>query len=203
MLELGAGCGVVAIAIAALFHPRSLVAIEIQPALARLVESNAALNSVSAVHAVCADIRVRRIANVAPASFDLVVANPPFHASGRGRQSPNMGRRIARGEEQAALEDFTKAAWRYVKNGGRVAFVFIANRSAELLAVMRAHRLEPKRIRFVHPRVDLPAASILVEARAGGGTEVRIEPPLVVYDRVGVYSAQAHAILGAPAQIKP
>jgi tRNA1Val (adenine37-N6)-methyltransferase len=198
VLELGGGCGVVAIAIAALFHPRTMVAIEIQPALAQLIESNAALNSISSVRTVCGDIRARKIGQLEPGSFDLVVANPPFHASGRGRQSPNSGRHIARGEGEATLEDFLRASRRYVKNGGRVAFVFIANRSAELLAKMRAYRLEPKRIRFVHPRAELPAASILVETRAGGGAEVKIEPPLIVYDRVGVYSAKAKALLGAP-----
>jgi tRNA1Val (adenine37-N6)-methyltransferase len=203
VLELGAGCGVVAITIATLFHPREVVAIEIQPALARLVESNAVMNSASNVRAICADIRARKIAGIEPASFDLVVANPPFHAAGRGRISPNAGRRIARSEGEATLDDFIKAARRYVKNGGRVAFVFIANRSAELIAAMRAHRLEPKKIRFVHPRADLPAVSLLVEARAGGGAEVKIEPPLIIYDRVGVYSAEARTLLGAPQNLTP
>jgi tRNA1Val (adenine37-N6)-methyltransferase len=203
VLELGAGCGVVAIAIAAMFHPREVVAIEIQPALAELVESNASMNEVPGVRAVCADIRARKIAHVEPSSFDVVIANPPFHAAGRGRISPNAERHMARGEGRATLEDFIKAARRYVKNGGRVAFVFIANRSVELLTAMRANRLEPKKIRFVHPRAELPAASILVETRAGGGAEVRIEPPLIIYDRLGVYSAEAEAILAAPENLKP
>jgi tRNA1Val (adenine37-N6)-methyltransferase len=203
VLELGAGCGVVAIAIVTLFHPRAVVAIEIQPALARLIENNAELNAISNLRAVCADIRTRKIVNIEPGSFDLVVANPPFHASGRGRQSPNDARHLARGEGGATLEDFIKASRRYVQNGGRVAFVFSANRSAELLAMMRSNRLEPKRIRFVHPRVELPAVSMLVEARASGGTEVKIEPPLIIYDRVGVYSAEAEALLGAPANPRP
>jgi tRNA1Val (adenine37-N6)-methyltransferase len=202
VLELGAGCGVVAIAIAALFHPGEVAAIEIQPSLARLIESNAALNVVSGLRAVCADIRARKIAGIEPASFDLVVANPPFHAAGRGRISPNAGRHIARGEGGATLEDFIKAAGRYVRDGGRVAFVFIANRSAELIATMRANRLEPKRIRFIHPRAELPAVSIFVEARAGGGSEVKVEPPLMIYDRVGVYSTEAEAIFGARENLK-
>jgi hypothetical protein len=35
--------------------------------------------------------------------------------------------------------------------GGRAAFIFAAARSAELISALRARRLEPKRIRFVHP----------------------------------------------------
>ena len=198
VLDLGAGCGVVALMIAALKHPREVVAIEIQPQLAELIDRNAALNSLTSVRGVCADIRARRIAGVDSASFDLIVANPPYYDAARGRHSPGAGRRVARSGTDSDLADFVAAARRYACNGARVAFTFAANRSAELIATMRARQLEPKRIRFVHPRVDLPAASVLVEARAAGGVEVAIEPPLILYDMKGEYSAEARAMLAAP-----
>ncbi len=183
---------------AALKHPREVVAIEIQLQLAELIDRNAALNSLTSVRGVCADIRARRIAGVDPASFDLIVANPPYYAAARGRHSPGAGRRVARSGTDSDLADFVAAARRYACNGARVAFTFAANRSAELIATMRARQLEPKRMRFVHPRVDLPAASVLVEARAAGGVEVAIEPPLILYDKKGEYSAEARAMLAAP-----
>ncbi len=82
ILELGAGCGVIAIMAAALYAPREVVAIEVQEKMAALIERNAALNNLPAVRAVAADIRSRTIAGVAPASFDLVIANPPYRAGG-------------------------------------------------------------------------------------------------------------------------
>ena len=97
----------------------------------------------------------------------MVVANPPFHAIRAGRDSPDASRRVARGEGAASIADFAKAARRYVRNGGRVAIVFAASRSAEVIATMRANHLEPERIRFVHPRAELPASAVLIEARAG------------------------------------
>jgi tRNA1(Val) A37 N6-methylase TrmN6 len=36
---------------------------------------------------------------------------------------------------------------------------------------------------------------ILVEARKGGGIEAEIEPPLVLYESVGVYTAEAKSLL--------
>ena len=39
---------------------------------------------------------------------------------------------------------------------------------------------------------------MLVEARKGGGVEVEVEPPLVMYDAPGVYSAAARALLERP-----
>ena len=62
---------------------------------------------------------------------------------------------------------------------------------------MRSNQLEPKRIRFVHPRIAMPASVMLIEARAGGGIEVAIEPPLILYDRPGIYTSEARAILSS------
>jgi len=199
VLELGAGCGVAAIMTAALYRPRAVVAIEIQPLLADMIGRSAAINGLESVNAVCADLRQKRIAGVEPASFDLVVANPPYRAVAAGRENPDRGRRLARGESAgvAVLMDFVAAAHRYARRGGRVAFVFTARRSAELISAMRSKQLEPKRIRFVHPRIAMPASVMLIEARAGGGIEATIEPPLILYERPGIYTSEARAILSS------
>jgi tRNA1Val (adenine37-N6)-methyltransferase len=197
VLELGAGCGVVALIYAALARPREVVAIEIQPALAALIARNAALNGLAMVRAVCADLRSRRALDAAT-GFDLVLANPPFRARSSGRESPLTGRRLARGETAARLEDFVAAAARHARHGGRVAFISAAARNAELISALRARRLEPKRIRFVHPYAAASASTVLVEARKGGGVEVEVEAPLVMYDTPGVYSDAARALLERP-----
>jgi tRNA1Val (adenine37-N6)-methyltransferase len=190
ILELGAGCGVISVMIAALWLPREVVAVEIQSDLAAIAERNAALNQLDSIRVINADLRSRRIA-LQPASFDMIVANPPYRALGSGRRSPHPGRRAAREESAATLADFVAAAQRFAANGARAAFVFDASRSAELIRCLAAHSLEPKRIRFVHPRIDASATTILVEARKGGGVEVAIEPPLMLYDRPGLYTAEA------------
>ena len=197
VLDLGAGCGVVSILMASLYRPREVVAIEIQPALAEMAARNAAINELASVRAICADLRQKKIASVEPASFDLIVANPPYRAVAAGRENPEHGRRVARGESTATLADFIAAARRYARRGGRIAFVFAARRSAELISTMRSNQLEPKRIRFVHPRIAMPASVLLIEARAGGGIEVAIEPPLILYERPGVYTAEARQLLSS------
>jgi tRNA1Val (adenine37-N6)-methyltransferase len=195
VLELGAGCGVVSIMVAAKSRAREVVAVEIQPTLAALIARNAAMNRLAQVSAIHADLCGRKIDGLASASFDLVVANPPYRARNAGRESPNSGRRIARGSTQGSLADFIDAAARYARNRGIVAMAFAASRSAELIAELRARSLEPKRIRFVHPRTGRAASTILVEARKGGGIEVTIEPPLALYGDDGTYTAEAAAML--------
>jgi tRNA1Val (adenine37-N6)-methyltransferase len=197
VLELGAGCGVVSIMIAALHRPREVVALEIQPPLAGMIARNAEINRLESVHAVCADLRQKKIKGVESASFDLVIANPPYRAVAAGRENPDHGRRLARGENAAVLEDFIAAARRYARTNGRTAFVFTGRRSAELISAMRSKQLEPKRVRFVHPRIEMPASVILIEARVGGGIEVAIEPPLILYERPGIYTSEARALLSS------
>jgi tRNA1Val (adenine37-N6)-methyltransferase len=197
VLELGAGCGVISIMIASIYRPREVIAIEIQPELDEVIARNAALNGLESVRTICADLRQKTIASVEPASFDLIVANPPYRGTASGRENPDRGRRIARGESAATLDDFVRAARRYARNQARVAFVFTARRAAELISTMRAKKLEPKRIRFVHPRIGMPASVVLIEARVNGGIEASIEPPLILYDRPGIYTAEARAILGS------
>jgi tRNA1Val (adenine37-N6)-methyltransferase len=195
VLELGAGCGVISLIVASLYRPREIVAVEIQRSMAELITHNAGLNDPCAVTSICADIRVANIPGLDHASFDLIVANPPYRAAASGRENPNDGRRIARGESAATLADFISAARRYARRGARVAFVFTARRTAELISAMRANDLEPKRMRFVHPRLEMPASVVLIEARAGGGIEATIEAPLILYERPGIYSAEARAML--------
>lgn len=93
--------------------------------------------------------------------------------------------------------DFVASARRYARTRGRVAFVFTARRSAELISAMRSKQLEPKRIRFVHPQIASPASVILIEARAAGGIEVAIDPPLILYARPGIYTSEAHSLLSS------
>jgi tRNA1(Val) A37 N6-methylase TrmN6 len=195
VLELGAGCGVVSIMLAALHHPREVAALELQSDLAEMAARNASLNDLSMVRTICGDLRAQRIEGLAPATFDLVVANPPYRALRSGRESPNHSRRVARGERGATLAEFVAAAARYASHGAKATFVFTAARSAELIATLRAHALEPKRIRFVHPRTGMPASTILVDARKGGGVEVEVESPLVLYSHAGVYTDEARELL--------
>jgi tRNA1Val (adenine37-N6)-methyltransferase len=195
VLELGAGCGVVAAMLAHAAFLRQIVALESQPGLAKLAARTAALNHLNNLRCIEADLRSPSIPGLALASFDYVVANPPYRAAHSGRISPDAGRRIARAEGDTTLGDFLTAAARYVSDYGKVAIVFTALRAAELMVELKGRALEPKRLRFVHPYADRPATTILIEARKHGGTEVTIEAPLIVWRRQGVYTAQARQIL--------
>jgi tRNA1Val (adenine37-N6)-methyltransferase len=195
ILELGAGCGVISAMVAKFRNPSSVVAIEIQPRLAALATRNAKLNGLENLQVIEGDLRAGKIQGVALDFFDYVLANPPYRAPLAGRESPNASRRLARGTGSAELRDFIIAAARHTRGGGRVAIIFTAVRTAELIALMKSHSLEPKRLRFVHSFADSPAISVLVEARKSARIEAKVESPLILWRRPGEYTAEALAIL--------
>ncbi|WP_238550206.1 tRNA1(Val) (adenine(37)-N6)-methyltransferase [Desulfocurvibacter africanus] len=118
-------------------------------------------------------------------------AQPGEHRGSRGPLPPG-GERSGEGQSPspaptltlppALLGDFVAAAAYALKLRGRACFVFPAERLATLLAELAACRLEPKRLRFMHPRMGEPARRVLVEARKGGGEGLIVEPPLFLYN---------------------
>jgi tRNA1Val (adenine37-N6)-methyltransferase len=196
VLDLGAGCGVIGLVIAAGRRPREVVALEVQHELAEMARRNFRLNGLAGASVIAGDLCARKTAGAAAGSFDYIVANPPYRAARSGRESPNASRRIARGAAGATLREFVAAAARFARGNGRIAIVFTADRSAELLGELKAKAFEPKRIRFVYPSVDRPASTIMVEARKGGRAECRVEAPLVISEGPGVYTDEVRQILG-------
>ena len=62
------------------------------------------------------------------------------------------------------------------------------HRLADVIDTMRKNRLEPKRLRMVHPFADREANMVLIEAAKDGGSFMVVEKPLIVYEKPGVYS---------------
>ena len=195
VLDLGCGGGVVFLALARHDPCAQLVGVELQPELVALARRNAALNGCEERALVlAADLRCRLPLD--PASFDLVVANPPFTEAGAGR-TPRPDRAAARQELTCTIADVVAAARRHLRPRGALALVFPAERLPDLLTTLVAARLRPRALRPVHSLPDEPARRVLVWAAAGYRGGVTVEPPLVVHqaDR-RAWSAEVAHILG-------
>jgi len=160
-----------------------------------LCEQNIVDNSLDGrITVITKDLRRLR-ATLDPGSMSAIVANPPYIKEGTGRTSPHAARQIARHDWSASLE-----AWldlhRYLKNGGRYCLVFPAARLAELVALMKRRKLEPKRLRLVHPYHDKPASLVLVEAIKSGGPGLEVLPSLVIHSSRGGYTEELKQIYG-------
>ena len=63
-----------------------------------------------------------------------------------------------------------------------------------VLAVLRAHRLEPKRLAFVKNRPDAAPWLFLVEAQKNRRTGLRIEPDVLITAGAAMYGSAAPAV---------
>ncbi|MCI3923286.1 tRNA1(Val) (adenine(37)-N6)-methyltransferase [Paenibacillus sp. TRM 82003] len=168
----------------------SIAGVEIQPRLAEMAARNVAINGLQGqIRIAEADLKEYHI-SAGHGRFDLVTVNPPYLPAGSGEHKLNPHIAAARHELFATLSDVTTAAARLVRSGGKVAMVHRPSRLADIVAELRAVKLEPKRIRFVHPKRDQEANIVLIEAMKDGKPELRLLPPLVVHGSDGTYTEE-------------
>ena len=180
-VELGTGTGIVSLLCAARGQYAHIDAIEIQPDFADLASRNAALNGLSdrvTVH--CADLRDLR-PTVLGGEVDAVLANPPYMRTDTGKLNHADAKSIARHELCGGIDDFCAAAERLLRWGGRFICVWRPDRLIDLIAALRAHHLEPKRMTAVHGDASAPASMVLIEARRGGAPGMALTSPLLLY----------------------
>lgn len=178
VLDLGTGCGVIAIILAGRYPNARLFGIELlkeQVDIARQnIHDNRLTDRVTIFHQ---DIKTLFPALIG-GPVDVVISNPPHirHAAGRTNPDPRIA--MARHEIAVTLKDILAAAHRMLRPGGRLIMVYPANRLADLVSGMRQAGIEPKRLTMVHTRPDAPARRLLIEGVKDGGPGIVITRPL-------------------------
>jgi tRNA1(Val) A37 N6-methylase TrmN6 len=166
--------------------------VEIQPRLADMARRSVQLNKLAQkVSIIENDLR-----EWSPEGdlYDAVTVNPPYLPMNSGEHKGNHHQAMARHELGCKLEDVIAACSRAIRRGGRVSMVHRPSRLVDIIDLMRRYRIEPKRIRFVHPRKDAEANMVLIEGTKEGRPEVRLLPPLLVYGEDGDYTPELLAV---------
>ncbi|WP_123042672.1 tRNA1(Val) (adenine(37)-N6)-methyltransferase [Cohnella candidum] len=190
VLDLCTGNGVIPLLLSTRTEA-SIDGVEIQPRLADMAKRSVALNRLEGkIRILEADLRTWSQEGAVGGAYDAVTVNPPYMPKGTGEHKENPHLAMARHEIGCTLDEVVAACSRAVRKGGRVSVVHRPARLVDILESMRKHRLEPKRIRFVHPRKGSEANMVLVEASKDGRPEVRLLPPLVVYEDGGGYTGE-------------
>lgn len=116
-------------------------------------------------------------------TFDLVTCNPPYF---KYIESSNINKSeyktIARHEVLVTLDDVVKEASLLLHTGGYFAMVHRPERLVEILEVMKKYKLEPKRLQFIHPKINEEPNHILIEGIKDGNPGLRVLKPLIVYE---------------------
>lgn len=196
IVDLGTGTGIIPLIIYGKNKVNKIYGIEIQPEVANMAERSVELNGIEdTIEIINTDLKkVEEVIEVN--SIDVVVSNPPYMDVGTGKINPNDKKAISRHEIRCELEDVIEKAKRLLKHNGRFFMVHRPNRLADIIYYLRKHKLEPKSIRFVHPNVSKAPNLILIKAIKAAKPELKIEPPLYVYNEEGKYTEEIHRIYG-------
>ncbi|MBF0780388.1 MULTISPECIES: tRNA1(Val) (adenine(37)-N6)-methyltransferase [unclassified Granulicatella] len=130
-------------------------------------------------------------------SVDVVTCNPPYFAREHHQCIHEKETyALARHEITITLEEWVSTSAKLLKMGGKLYCVHRPERLVQILAVMQANRLMPKRLQFVHPKAQKEANIVLIEAiKDGKANGTRILPNIVVFDDQGKYTPFMQEVL--------
>lgn len=196
VLDLGTGTGIIPILLKAKTKGRHFTGLEIQEESADMARRSVLLNQIEdQVEIICGDIK-EASAIFGKGVFDVVTSNPPYMNDKHGLKNPDIPKAIARHEVLCTLEDVVREASMCLKTNGRFYMVHRPHRLVEILTMCTKYKLEPKRMKFVHPYVDREPNMVLIECLKCGNSMVKIESPLIVYEKPGVYTREIYDIYG-------
>ena len=196
VLDMGTGNGIIPVLMQSKNPGSTYSALEIQEGSAQLARRNVELNHLeNRISVVKGDIKEASTI-FGEASFNVVTSNPPYMNENHGLKNPEMPKAIARHEVLCNLEDVIRESAKMLKPKGRFYMVHRPHRLVDIISLMRQYRIEPKRIRMVHPFADKEANMVLIEGCRGGKSMVKVEKPLIVYKEQGVYTDEIYDIYG-------
>lgn len=190
VLDLGTGTGIIPLLLSAKTKGEHFTGLEISNSSADMARRSVRLNGLEQrIEIIQGDIKEAGEL-FAPASFDVVISNPPYMIGQHGLINSDLEKAAARHEILCTLEDVVRAAARLVRPGGRFCLVHRPFRLAEIIRVLSSYRLEPKRMRLVYPYADREPNMVLIESVRGGNPRMTVEKPLIVYEKAGVYTSE-------------
>lgn len=188
VIDLCTGTGIVAILLEAKAEVEKIYAIEVQKDIAEMAERSVLMNRQQDKIQVINDDLMNLDKIFSKASIDAITVNPPYQKRGSGIINEANTKTIARHEILCTLEDIIEKSVNVLKVGGAFYMIHKAERLVDILSCMRQKKLEPKRIRFIHPSYGKAPNLVLVEGVKGGKAFLKIEDPLYVYDEQGNYT---------------
>jgi tRNA1(Val) A37 N6-methylase TrmN6 len=199
VLDVGSGVGVVGLAVARRLSQIRVTMIERNPQLAEMARSNAARNGLSGrVQVIEADV-ARPLSDIArlmppPESFDHAVANPPYHAEGRGTASGDAAKAAANAMPRGALDRWVRFMAAMTRPGGTATLIHRADALHEILAAL-SRRFGGAVVLPVYPRDGEAASRVLVQAVKGSRAGLELRPGLILHGAGHGFRPDVEAIL--------
>ncbi|MDD6771726.1 MAG: tRNA1(Val) (adenine(37)-N6)-methyltransferase [Inconstantimicrobium porci] len=196
VIDLCTGTGIVPFIIAGKTKAKKVLGIEIQDEFVEMAHRSVEINNLQdRVDFMCADLKDTAVLKKLERA-DVVTVNPPYKLMNAGIKNATDKLTIARHEVLCNLENVIAASRILLKDNGRLYMVHRPERLADIFCLMRKYKIEPKRVQFVHPSAKKAPNIVLVEGQRDGGSFLKFEEPLYVYDDKGCYTKEIDEIYG-------
>ena len=201
VIDLCTGTGIIPFLLYGKYNPSSIKGIEIQEDMVEMANRSVELNKINNIEFIHSDLKDIKFLKTLEKA-DVVTVNPPYKLSNAGIVNPSDKLSIARHEILCNLENVIEASRVLLKDNGRLFMVHRQERLADIITLMRKYKIEPKRIRMVHPNKNKAPNIVLVEGQRDGGAFLKWDNPIYVYNEDGSYSDQINEIYGRGEQNK-
>ena len=196
VIDLGTGTGIIPLLMAKGCEAAAFTGLEVQKDSADMAARSVALNALEGrIKIINGDLK--DAGKLFPRhSFNVVTCNPPYMIDAHGKGNELDALTIARHEVLCTLEDVVAAADSLLATHGRFFMIHRPFRLPEIFSSLEKHKMEMKRMRLVYPFAGKEPNLVLIEARKNAKRRLTIEPPLVVRNDDGQYTAEIRQIYG-------
>ena len=202
--DLGAGAGVVGLCVARRLAAARVTLVEREAELGDLARQNAIRNGLSdrvavAMGDVTGKAELLRLSGVDDVSFDAVLANPPFHATGHGTAAGNALKAASHAMDGEQLDSWVRCAARLTRPGGTFTMIHKADATGDILASF-GQRFGGVKVKPLYARAGEPAIRVLLQGIKSSRAPLVLQAPLVLHGDGQGFMPGVNAILrdGAP-----
>ncbi|WP_352420333.1 tRNA1(Val) (adenine(37)-N6)-methyltransferase [Proteiniborus sp.] len=196
VIDLGTGTGIIPLLILAKNNVKKVYGIEIQEEVAEMAKRTMAMNRLEDNIEIINTNLIKAPEILGVNKYDSVTSNPPYMLQGGGLINPEDKKAISRHEITCTLEDVIRTASRLLKHNGSFFMVHRPHRIVDIFCLLRQYKLEPKKIRFVHPKVGDKPNLVLIKSIKASKPELKFESPLYVYNEDQTITDEIYKIYG-------
>ncbi len=113
--------------------------------------------------------------------YDYIISNPPFYHDGVTK-SENEMLFNARYNVNLPLDKFFKKVSRLLKPKSHFIFCYDASQFGLICAELAKMNMRAVDVRFIHPKKDRAASLVMIHARNGSKSLMKVWPPFISFD---------------------
>ncbi len=174
LLDVGAGCGIVGLLLARDFTKVRLSAVEKQELFIKYAKKNALINEIEYRLFESNFLELEE-----ENKYDFIVSNPPFYPDGV-QKSEDAVLLNARYASNLPLDLFFKKVSKLLKPHSHFIFCYDPSSFGDICSAIVKVKMRICDVQFVHPKEEKKASLVMVHARNGSKSMMKILEPLIV-----------------------